>query len=49
MKTTRTTVSYRCLALLLVGRDREMADLYRAANRDGVFFYTLFKGTATLD
>lgn len=28
--------------------DRGIADLDRAASRDGVFFYTFFKGTATL-
>jgi ubiquinone/menaquinone biosynthesis C-methylase UbiE len=29
--------------------DRGIADLDRTASRDGVFFYTFFKGTATLD
>jgi len=29
--------------------DQGIADLYRTASRDGVFFYTFFKGTATLD
>src|SRR5213076_1394806 len=29
--------------------DLSGADLYRTASRDGVFFYTFFKGTATLD
>ncbi len=29
--------------------DQGIADLYRTANRDGDFFYTFFKGTATLD
>lgn len=29
--------------------DRGMADVERAASRDGVFFYPCFTGTATLD
>ncbi len=29
--------------------DQGILDLYRTASRDGVFFYTFFKGTATLD